>query len=95
MLPDGPSRESSADGVAGDAARTHGLRVGGPCRPLSRATLLNVLDAIGKQRDAVVLVGAQANYLHTGDSDMVVPAFTSDGHLAIETPLKWPGRAKG
>jgi hypothetical protein len=44
------------------------------------------LDAIGKQRDAVVLVGAQANYLHTGDSDMVVPAFTSDGHLAIEPP---------
>src|SRR5439155_13892652 len=46
--------------------------------------LLDALDALGEQRDAVVLVGAQAIYLHTGDTDLAVPAFTTDGDLAIE-----------
>lgn len=39
---------------------------------------------MGEQRDAVVLVGAQAIYLHTGDADIAVPAFTTDGDLVIE-----------
>ena len=55
-----------------------------PLYVVARAALLDALEAIGEQRDAVVLVGAQAIYLHTGDSDLAVPAFTSDGDLAIE-----------
>lgn len=51
---------------------------------VSRAVLLDALETLGDQRDAVVLVGAQAIYLHTGDADIAVPAFTTDGDLVIE-----------
>jgi hypothetical protein len=56
-------------------------------RPLyivARTVLLDALDALGEQRDALVLVGAQAIYLHTGDADIAVPVFTTDGDLVIE-----------
>ena len=65
-------------------AREWGAQVTDPLYVVARAALLDALEAIGEQRDAVVLVGAQAIYLHTGDSDLAVPAFTSDGDLAIE-----------
>ena len=58
-----------------------------PIYVVARAALLDALDALGEQRGAVVLVGAQAIYLHTGDSDIAVAAFTTDGDLAIE-PLR-------
>jgi hypothetical protein len=51
---------------------------------VARAVLLDALEALNEQRDAVVLVGAQAIYLHTGDGDIAVPAFTTDGDLVIE-----------
>jgi hypothetical protein len=51
---------------------------------VARTGLLDALDALNEQRDAVVLVGAQAIYLHTGDADIAVPAFTTDGDLVIE-----------
>jgi hypothetical protein len=51
---------------------------------VARAVLLDALEALNEQRDAIVLVGAQAIYLHTGDADIAVPAFTTDGDLAIE-----------
>lgn len=35
---------------------------------LARRVLLDALDALGPQIEAVVLVGAQAVYLHTGRS---------------------------
>ncbi len=47
-----------------------------PLYVVARAVLLDALEAIGEQRNAVVLVGAQAIYLHTGDTDIAVPAFT-------------------
>jgi hypothetical protein len=37
---------------------------------LARRVLLDALDTLGPHRDAVVLVGAQAVYLHTGDGDL-------------------------
>ena len=37
----------------------------------ARAALLDVAEALDEQLDAVVLVGAQAVYLHTGDADFV------------------------
>ena len=55
-----------------------------PLYIVARTVLLDALDALGEQRDAVVLVGAQAIYLHTGDADIAVPAFTTDGDLVIE-----------
>ena len=55
-----------------------------PLYVVARAVLLDALDALGEQRDAVVLVGAQAIYLHTGDADIAVPAFTIDGDLVID-----------
>lgn len=55
-----------------------------PLYIVARTVLLDALDALDQQRDAVVLVGAQAIYLHTGDADIAVPAFTTDGDLVIE-----------
>ncbi len=51
---------------------------------VARTVLLDALEALNEQLDAVVLVGAQAIYLHTGDADIAVPAFTTDGDLVIE-----------
>lgn len=45
-----------------------------PLYIVARTVLLDALDALGEQRDAVVLVGAQAIYLHAGDADIAVPA---------------------
>jgi hypothetical protein len=33
----------------------------------ARRVLLDVLDALGSHRQSIVLVGAQAVYLHTGE----------------------------
>ena len=50
---------------------------------LARRVLLDVLDALGPHRDAVVLVGAQAVYLHTGDADLNVAPMTTDADIAL------------
>jgi hypothetical protein len=51
---------------------------------LARKVLLDALEALGDQRNAVVLVGAQAIYLHTGDADLAVAPYTTDGDVAID-----------
>jgi hypothetical protein len=38
---------------------------------IARRVLLDALDALGEHRNATILVGAQAVYLHTGDADLV------------------------
>lgn len=50
----------------------------------ARAALLDALDALAEHRASIVLVGAQAIYLHTGEADIAVAAFTSDGDLALD-----------
>lgn len=50
----------------------------------ARRVLLDALEALGSQRQAVVLVGAQAIYLHTGESDLAVAPFTTDGDIALD-----------
>jgi hypothetical protein len=50
---------------------------------LARSVLLDALVALGPHLDAVVLVGAQAVYLHTGEADLNVPPTTTDADLAI------------
>lgn len=51
---------------------------------LARKVLLDALEALGDQRNAVVLVGAQAIYLHTGDADLAVAPYTTDGDIALD-----------
>ena len=47
----------------------------------ARTALLDAADALTEQLDAVVLVGAQAIYLHTGDADFAVAEYTTDADL--------------
>lgn len=51
----------------------------------ARSNLLDALEALESHRDSLVLVGAQAVYLHTGSSELKVPIFTTDGDLAVDT----------
>lgn len=44
----------------------------------ARRGLLDALEAAVDQLDAIVLVGAQAIYLHTGDADLAVAPYTTD-----------------
>ena len=50
----------------------------------ARAALLDAAEALAEQLDAVVLVGAQAVYIHTGDADFVATApYTTDADFCI------------
>jgi hypothetical protein len=51
---------------------------------LARKVLLDALEGLGEQRGAVVIVGAQAIYLHTGDAELAVAPYTTDGDVAID-----------
>lgn len=51
---------------------------------LARRTLLDALEMLGEHRRAVILVGAQAIYLQTGDGDLAVAPFTRDADLALD-----------
>jgi hypothetical protein len=46
--------------------------------------LLDALEALAPHGDAVVIVGAQAIYLRTGDGDLTVAPYTTDGDLALD-----------
>jgi len=54
---------------------------------IARRVLLDALDALGEHRDATILVGAQAIYLHTGDADLGVAEYTTDADLALDPTL--------
>ncbi|WP_295701688.1 hypothetical protein [Lapillicoccus sp.] len=53
----------------------------------ARSVLLDALDALGAQAGAVILVGAQAVYVHTGDVPETGINRTTDSDLAINTEL--------
>jgi hypothetical protein len=53
----------------------------------ARTVLLDALDGLGPHRDAVVLVGAQAVYLHTGDADFATAPTTTDADLVLVPDL--------
>lgn len=55
-----------------------------PAYVLARTALLDAADALAPHLDAVVLVGAQAIYLHTGEADLAVAAFTTDADFSVE-----------
>ena len=51
---------------------------------LARSVLLDALGALDRHLDALVLVGAQAVYFHTGDAELIVVATTTDADLALD-----------
>lgn len=50
----------------------------------ARATLLDALQGLEQQLAAVVLVGAQAVYLRTGEADVPVLPYTTDADIGID-----------
>lgn len=49
----------------------------------ARAALLDALTALQPHLDAVVPVGAQAIYMHTGDADLAVAEYTTDADFSV------------
>jgi hypothetical protein len=49
----------------------------------ARTALLDAADAVAEQLDALVLVGAQAIYLHTGDAHFATAEYTTDADFCI------------
>jgi hypothetical protein len=51
---------------------------------VARRVLLDALVALQEHRDGVILIGAQAVYIHAADAHLGVAAYTSDGDLALD-----------
>ena len=62
---------------------TRTLGVLDPLDARARAALLDAAEALGAHLDAVILAGAQAVYLHTGDADLAVAECTTDADSVI------------
>jgi len=54
-----------------------------PLYVAARGVLLDALEALGEQREALILAGAQAIYIHTGAANLAVAEFTTDGDLVV------------
>lgn len=54
---------------------------------VARRVLLDALEALGPHRNATILVGAQAVYLHTGAAELAVAEHTTDADLALDPDL--------
>lgn len=55
-----------------------------PLYDRAREVLLDALEALGPQRPSLVLVGAQAIYLHTGEANIAVAPFTIDADVVVD-----------
>lgn len=51
---------------------------------MARRVLLDALDALVPHRQAIILAGAQAIYLHTGEANLAVAPYTADADLALD-----------
>ena len=51
----------------------------------TRTVLLDALEALAPHQDNIILVGAQAGYLHTGSGELAQPPMTTDADLALDT----------
>src|SRR3954464_14926914 len=58
-----------------------------PLYVAARRTLLDVLEALRPHTDAVVVVGAHAVYLRTGDAGIPVAPFTTDADVVLNPAL--------
>ena len=54
---------------------------------LARTGLLDALEALHSHLEALVIVGAQAIYLHTGSIQVALAEFTTDADLALDPDL--------
>jgi hypothetical protein len=54
---------------------------------MARTGLLDALEALKSHLDALVIVGAQAVYLHTGTTEIALAEFTTDGDVAVDPDL--------
>ena len=54
---------------------------------LARMGLLDALEALEQQLDALIVIGAQAVYLHTGATEIALAEFTTDGDVAVDPDL--------
>ena len=54
-----------------------------PLYVAARRVLLDALEDLYDHRDAIIIVGAQAVYLRTGDANVGVAEYTTDADLAI------------
>lgn len=54
-----------------------------PAYITARKALLDVLDVFGSHLKSVILVGAQAIYVHTGEAEFAISPFTYDADIAI------------
>ena len=50
----------------------------------ARRVLLDALEALGGHRRSIILVGAQAIYLHAGEATFGMAPYTTDADLAID-----------
>lgn len=50
-----------------------------------RSALLDALTALAEHRDSVIVIGAQAIYLHTGRADVALAEATKDSDLAVDS----------
>jgi hypothetical protein len=55
-----------------------------PIYRAAREVLLDALDALSEQLDAIVVVGAQAVYLRTGEADIAVAPYTTDADVVLD-----------
>jgi hypothetical protein len=53
----------------------------------ARRVLLDALEALQEHLGAIVVAGAQAVYLHTGEANIGVAEYTTDGDLAIDADI--------
>lgn len=53
----------------------------------ARRVLFDALEALHDHLEAIILVGAQAVYLHTGDTNLAVSPYTTDADLALDPSL--------
>jgi hypothetical protein len=51
----------------------------------SRRALLDALEALRPHLDAVVVIGAQAIYMHTGAAPVALAETTKDSDLAVDS----------
>ncbi|MDQ0093285.1 hypothetical protein [Paeniglutamicibacter psychrophenolicus] len=51
---------------------------------MTRATLLDALEALREHRESVIVIGAQAIYLRTGGLDVALAESTKDSDMAID-----------
>ncbi len=50
----------------------------------ARRALLDALEALQAHRDSVIVIGAQAVYMHTGAAEVALAEATKDSDLALD-----------